>query len=160
MNKKIFFSYLLSLSVCSFSLRAMELETPYIVEEPDYEEIVEVQAIVTSELTLPLLAKCLVDKNNNVVRIINVKHLGKEQITELYNTFNQRNIETDSMSFDRSLSLILSGSFDLAKGLGMGVFVGGRYLAPHVINFTKSAWSSLAEKYEEYMASHDKMDLD
>lgn len=125
--------------------------------------------------TLPMLVDVVVDENNNIIEIIRIQPLGKKEIADLYH--QAKNDGTNEMSLSRTKNLVLSGcseiisgSTNLVRAMWMGGMIGGEYLAPYVISFSKQAWKTFckqsavyyatcSEKYAQYM-SEDNTELD
>lgn len=157
MNKKLLFSYLLGLSICgSFSLHGMNEEiNPDGSYSVEYSDSDNEQDHVQFAQTLPVLAQCLVDENGNVIKVLNVKRLGRDEITEIYNLLGQ---DYEELTAEQALTLFLSGSTKILEGACIAVIVGGRFIAPHAKNFGAQVWNYLSESFDKFVGLNDEED--
>lgn len=125
---------------------------PYIVQEPEDEQS-SYQDL--SVVTLPVLARCIIDENNNPKKVLEVMHLTISDLEEILEFFEEVNALGDlpeQGSFNTGLGRMFNGTKDFCHGFFIVTREGGKYMLPKVIDFSKGTYTFLLECYKDFIS--------
>ncbi len=153
---KLFKMMLLTVAMTG-SLAAAQVDGGVVVDEADQQEAIdhlaeqlddEVAAALQNYLTLPVLIKCLLDNDGEVIVVETVEVLEKDDLVKLLALLHQQEYGS-GWSATRGFYLMVNGTVMTLQGFVHAVVAGFQTAKPHVINGSRWIGNYCKQKYQE-----------